>query len=454
MMSRAVRRLVLDPFPLWQTGLSLFLWLGVGAMTMLWGWKVHTPSLTMVFAPAALSMSFVTKVRTWQTLPVSRSDLGLAQWGYMWGRSLCLAFIVTAVAVALDQGFGWLHAGWADIGAYFGGEITLIVLAGLMVPISGIARPLIGQGGAGMATLVLALVALGLAFHWSLDGTVSMFRAQMVTGGLMSMALMLVALPLSRWIPLAELRTISVGKATRGAAAPARARGNGARPASAFSLTAFIFGRLARIVPFFALVIGLLALVTTKGVMKDIMPAEVWLQFMPFFGGVSAMAITATVSQRVLAGLPLTALQRTVALHGVSPLLQAPLLVLTLAAGAVLRPAGFAGAWPMTVGLMSLGSIFMSAIALPMFLRFGQKAPFLFIGVAAGPLGAVTGMSTATAMNAGHGLGPIQGLEILVLAAFFAILVPVAWVWTWLELAYGRAAYRQRLTAFTTWRGQ
>ncbi len=107
----------------------------------------------------------------------------------------------------------------------------------------------------------------------------------------------------------------------------------------------------------------------------------------------------------------------------------------------------------MATGLTSLASVFMSAVALPMFLRFGPRAPFLFIGVLAGPIGATTGIGTAAALHARHIFGLPIDLGILILAVGFAVLVPLGWVWTWLELAYGRAAYRQRLTAFTTWRG-
>ncbi len=454
MMSRNVRRLVLDPFPLWQTGLGLFGWLLVGLMTALWADKVKAASLTMVFAPTALGLSFIQKIRIWQTLPLSRSELGQAQWWYLWGRSLVLVPLTTAAAVAVDACLGVLHAAPADIVAYLGGQIALLFMAGLMIPASGLARSLFGPGAAGVATILVIVATLGVAFSWSFNGSVPVFHKQMVWGGGVSVTLALVAFLLSPWMPLGQTRTWSSGGPSRADNAPSPARKTDVKPASAFRLTTFILGRLARIVPIFALVLGLLAAATTQGALKDIVPLEVWLPFFPFFGGVSAMAITATVSQRVLAGLPLTALQRTVALHGVAPLLQVPLLALTVAAGAILQPSGLAGEWPVTVGLMALGSIFMSAISLPMFLRFGQKAPFLFIGVAAGPLGAMTGMSTMRALDAGHGLGAMLGLGTLILIIFFAVLVPVGWVWTWLELAYGRTAYRPRLTALTTWRGQ
>ena len=459
MMSRNVRRLVFDPFPLWQTGLSLFGWLVLGAVTALWAYKVKVASLTMIFAPAALAMSFLQKIRIWQTLPVSRSELGQAQWWYLWGRSFVLACLTTGAAVAIDAGLGALHADWADIGAYLGGQITLLFLAGLMIPASSLARSLSGSGAAGLATIVVVFVTMGLAFHWSLDGSVFAFRSQMAWGGGVSVVLALAAFLMSPWMPLAQPRTWTAGKASKADNAPSPAQKADAKPASAFRVTTFILGRLLRIVPLFALVLGLLAVATMQGALKDIVPVDVWLQFMPFFGGIGAMAITATVSQRVLAGLPLTAVQRTVALHGVAPLLQVPLLALTVAAGVVLQPAGrpssgLAEGWLMSLGLMSLGAIFLSAIALPMFLRFGQKAPFLFIGVAAAPLGALTGMNMLRAIGAGHALGFAMGLGTLILAIFFAVLVPICWVWTWLELAYGRAAYRQRITVFTTWRGQ
>ncbi len=451
MMSRHVRRLVLDPFPLWQTGLGLFGWLLLGAMTALWAWHGKVAGLTMIFAPAAMAMSFTQKVRTWQTLPVSRSELGQAQWWYLWGRSFVLIVLVTAAAVALDLALGALRAGWADIGAYLCGEITLLFLAGLMVPVTGLVRPLMGTGGVTLAVAAVALAALGLAFHWSLDGPVSAFRAQMVWGGGLSVGLAIIAMGLSRWIPLAQPLKWSGGRATKADAAPVeQTRGT---PASALRLTAFILGRLLRILPFFAVLIGILTVVARQGALKAILPPDMWLPYLPFFGGVSAMALTATVSQRMLAGLPLTAVQRTVALQAVAPILQVPLLALTIAAGAALRPDGVSAQWLMGLGVISLGAILMSAIALPMFLRFGQKAPFLFVGAVAAPAGAVTGLSAAVTLHAHRLFGIDLDRVMLILGAVLAVMVLAGWLWTGLELAYGRAAYRQRLTAFTTWRG-
>ena len=454
MMSRNVRRLVLDPFPLWQTGLSLFLWLVVGAMTALWAWHGKVASLTTIFAPAGLAISFTLKVRTYETLPVSRSELGQAQWWYLWGRSFVFAVVVTAVAVAIDLGLGALRAGWADIGAYLCGEITLLFLAGLMVSVSGLVRPLLGARGATLAVAGVALAALGLAFHWSLDGPVSAFRAQMVWGGGVSGGLAIAAYLMSRWLPLAQPHKWSAGRPTKADAAPSvRTRG---KPVStgATRLTTFILGRLLRILPFLALIVVILTLISRLGVLKNILPPDMWLPYLPFFGGVSTMALTATVSQRMLACLPLTALQRTVALQGVAPLVQVPLLVLTVAVAAVLRPDGVSVEWLMGLGLISLGAIFMSATVLPMYLRFGQKAPFLFVGAAAAPAGAVTGLSAAMTLHAHHLFGIDLDVVMLTLGAVLAVMVVVGWVWTWLELAYGRAAYRQRLSTFARWRGQ
>ncbi len=451
MMSRNVRRLVLDPFPLWQTGFGLFGWLIVGAMTALWVWHGQIASLTMIFAPAAMAMSFTLKVRTWQTLPVSRSELGEVQWWYLWGRSFVFIFIVTTVAVAIDLGLGARRAGWADIGAYVCGEITLLFLAGLMVPVTGLVRPLLGTGGVNLAVAGVALAALGLAFHWSLDGPVSAFRAQMVWGGGLSVGLAIAALLLSRWIPLAQPHRWSAGRSTKADAAPSvPTRGQ----PGAMRLTTFILGRLLRILPFFALLIGVLTVVARLGALKNVLPPDMWLPYLPFFGGISAMTMVSMVSQRMVAGLPLTALQRTVALQGVAPLVQVPLLVLTIAAGTLLRPDGVSVEWLMGLGLTSLGAVFMSAIALPMFLRFGQKAAFLLIAAVAAPAGAVTGVSTAVALHAHHPFGIDLDLGMVILGAVLAVMVPAGWVWTWLELAYGRAAYRQRLSPFATWRGQ
>ena len=75
---------------------------------------------------------------------------------------------------------------------------------------------------------------------------------------------------------------LRAGWATKADAVPrACPRGAG----GAVRLTYFILQRLVRIVPFFALIVGLLTAVTRLGALKDVLLPDMGLNFTPFFGG-------------------------------------------------------------------------------------------------------------------------------------------------------------------------
>jgi len=145
---------------------------------------------------------------------------------------------------------------------------------------------------------------------------------------------------------------------------------------------------------------------------------------------------------------------RMAALQGISPAFQAILLVLTLAAEVFARSGAPSRDWFVELTLAMLGGMAFSALAVPTTLRFGRKAPALLVAFLVVPLAMVTGVFVAVDLRPVdlHGLHTWT-IVLVVAGALVAVLV-TGWIWTFAELAYGRAAYRQWAGVPVSWRGQ
>jgi hypothetical protein len=168
-----------------------------------------------------------------------------------------------------------------------------------------------------------------------------------------------------------------------------------------------------------------------------------------------AILLTSGLSQRVLAGLPLTALQRAVVMQLIGPLTQAPCFLAACGLMALLTPQGVTVTWLSLYGLMVLASVAMTSVALPLSLRFGRNGQFILIAILCIPWGLAGAMLPALSRGEAqifhidtHGL-------LLVLTAFFSVALVAGWVWTWVELSHGRAAYRHNPLTLNglRWRG-
>ncbi len=449
-----VRRLVLDPAPLLQTWVGYGLWLLIAAMAAVWMTGRGMANPMMVFSASVVTVSYIAKVKTWETLPVSRWALGRTQWWYLLGRPYLLATLSAGLAAGADAVFGWLHAGPIDILAFLAGELALLTLIGVAPPLGAGLAGLFSSAGNFAAFGVLYLAALALAFHWSLEtDAFAAVRGEMLIGGAIAVVTAVVAYALTPWTPLARnamlnrpaRQTLPASKAA--SARPAAVAGLRRRPNGGWAVFSPLFNKGLRILLLCALAACVLGLPPVRYAIARIVPPDVLLLFLPVMMAVGALTLTTIAPQRVLAGLPLSALTRTVALVAVSPALQLPLAgVIIVTANAM--TAGHPGAyWLPQMGMSVLGGLSLSALSLPMTLRFGQKGPVMMI-LAWAPLGFISGVVASLAVARKD-----PGLVLPSMAVVLAVIMAGAWVWTWLEIAYGRAIYRQWTWQPVNWRG-
>jgi hypothetical protein len=458
MISAHVRRLALDPNPLLQSRIGVLLWLVVGFIAALWMTGKGAPNFMIVLSASAITLNFAVKMPVWKTLPVSRSDLARAQWGYLWGRPYAMVIIVTAGAAAVDALFGWLRVPSTDGLAFLGGELILLCLVAVSQPLTALLAPWLGAPGAVLGFGVPFAVVLALGFRWTLDHGPAADRPEMLAGGLIAIAIALAAYGLSPWMPLAEPRFPGARKTEtdkKGAVARPAAERLAARPprrAGGYAVVGALLGRAAWIVP-------LLTVTAVAGGVWDLsgpwgagLPLEHVSMLLPMLGGIWAVGLVSSTSQRVLAGLPLGALARTAALQSVGFALQVPAAMLVIGLVALTRPHAPSTDWFLELGLSMLGATAFAAAGLPAALRFGRMAPVLLAvtmtvaGVAAGIL---AGLNSRTGSLAGITADQWRSMAA---GAGLALLL-AGWIWTWLEIAYGRAAYRQWTWGVVRWRG-
>ena len=164
-----------------------------------------------------------------------------------------------------------------------------------------------------------------------------------------------------------------------------------------------------------------------------------------------AIVTQGQIPARALAGLPLTPLARAVALQTIAPLMQIPVFALMCALMAVTAPGALTPAWLAAYGVTMLGLLAAASLSAGVNLRFGQKGMALMVGV----LGMIVGLASGY-MAARHEAHPAAGSGVTAPAAALLLILPLVagWVWTWAELAYGRAAYRHRPPSTPYWRGR
>jgi len=450
MMSPNVRRLVLDPTPWLQNGIGLGLWAMVGLITALW-MSGGSLNVMMVFSASAVTLNYTLKTRAWQILPVSRAELGRTQWWYLWGRPVILLVLATALAWGVVTAGGWLKHDASSVLAFLGAEMTLVVLTGLAPVLTAILRRF-GDAGYMAGIIVPFLSALMLGFRWTDRDTFMALQPEMMTGGVIAAVAVLALWPLSAWLPLALPKLPSQARA---AFVQPSAVAADTRLTGWWALAAALSVRLGRVLAALLVLSVCVALVLRPGgFMPGLFKLALLLQLVPLIVAGLALVFLPMLSQRALAGLPVSAWTRTLVLHLAAALMQCPVFAAMLAVMALLQPDGLTADWLLGYGLTTLTASVMVALALPLALRFGQKGPAMLIALFSMPLG----MSAAlTASIGGHdrtlfGLDP--GPMLLVVGTGSALLLVTGLIWTWAELAYGRAAYRYRPLYPLSWRGR
>jgi hypothetical protein len=456
-ISANVRRLVLDPAPLWPTGIGLLMWAMIGLLGGVWATgRGAAPNILMVFPAGVLGSNILHKVRTWQILPLSQSELRQAQLWCLFGRPYLLAVIPMAFAVGVDIALGALGVSPVEILAFVFGEITLLFLIGIAVPLIALIRQQLSP----RVTLLGAvpyLVAAFLVFHWGPGSPISANASEMLWCGGLCLIATLAAYVCSPWIPLALPAAFQTARVK--SLAPSRrdrpsVRSSGTKGSNGRSLFTALFARIPLFAVCLFVIVPMVILFAGQETLKRVFVSPMFvLLFTPWLSLPLAVSVIAVVSQRMLGGLPLSAFKRTLALQLISPVLVAFLGVLMIAVASLLQPQAMTVDWWLYCGLSSLATIAISASALPTQLRFGQSAFAVFAALIIAHIGVGGGVLAVMGGRASGAVGLFASSRAPVIVGFLIALMFVGWIWTYVELAYGRRAYQQRPTLPTTWRG-
>lgn len=439
MMTSRLRHLVLDPAPLWQNGVGLLLWLIVAFIAGVWMTGKGEPNIMMVFSASVVTSNYTLKTPVWRHLPLSRAELGQAQWWHLLGRPALCALASLALAVAGAAMFGALSTPPVEILAYGGAELSLIPLFGAAVLLAAQLAPMFGVGGYALGLGLPLTGALALGMRWMDKDLFLVHQGEMLTGGAMGLMLMFALYAASPWLPLALPKPPRLARAKSRDAAASKPGQPGLTGWGALARPAL--NRLA-----FSTGLSLLA-VAVMFIVSD--GASAWT---PILGALppAIVAITTqtTTPIRALAGLPLTPAARTVVLQASAPLLQLPVFALMWGLTLLIAPATLTPMWLAAYGLTALALLAAASVSLALQLRFGVRASVALVGVLAGLMGVNADFMAATG-------GPALPAAARVwMALLLCLLLAGGWVWTWAELAYGRAAYRQRPLTAQTWRGR
>jgi len=462
-MSKNVRRLVLDFSPIVQNAIGLILWVVIGFLSALWMAGKGSPNIMMVFSASIATMTYTIKTPIWRTLPVSSAELGRTQWWYAFGRPLLFAIATFALAIVTVASGGWLKVAPRDLLAFGCSELCLMTLMGL--------APLLSTGlAASMGAVGFALgigpplaAAFGLGLRWTDKDGFTAHGPEMFPAGACAAAVLLVIWVLAPWLPLASQRPARQKK-ERGARAKIKVAPR-YNTSDVNSTSAIGWGALAAVftsmalrifVPLCALVVLAVVSVQQRVLGTSLPFSPVWgLQLLPLFVYFSLAAVTWILPQRVLGGLPQTAEQRALAIQLIAPALLVPAGLATAGLAWLLDREAVNIAWLVICSLQVLGGIALAALSLPLRMRFGQIGSVLAGVVFALPMGFIGALLPTSARGAQQLFGVDIHLVIAILSVSLFLLLVGSWIWTWLELKYGRAAYRQITSPLIglRWRG-
>ena len=363
------------------------------------------------------SVGYFSRFALWRVLPVSSADRRRAQWWVWLGLPLAWVFLGMSGGLLALAPFGRVHASALAITAALGAQVLLeVALVAVFLIGASLRRRPGWRAAAPLLTVVLVIAVLGVALVRSPD------RVVLAVMGGVALALALMAYAAADAIG----RVLQgMGEAGEPAAAPAasepggRTRGWAAMWPYAAAAVGLAAGAGAAVGYWSPMVIR----PSSTPVQMIVLIMVIWA-----VGGSGALRAV-----RVLRALPVGPAALTVILQG----------FMLAATGACF--AAIWGVFNLTGNDMAGASVFfvaaipVLALQLPLNLRFGgPRAAWLALA----PLVLITMVRLLPA--AAWPLVTIAGLG----------LTAVVWGWTWWELAWGRAAYRQQPAGLARWRGR
>jgi hypothetical protein len=451
MMSSNVRKLVIDPFPVLPYVANLALWLAICGMSAAWMTGGISPNLMMIFSASIATQAFSQKARIWLTLPVSRKELGRAQWWYLWGLPFLAVIVVTAIAFGLDLAFGWLGVSGEDVFAIAGAEITLLFALGAVQPATRILHSAFGNAGPLIGFPILIVTLLVLGWRWSYGEDFQSVRPEIFLGTVVSGLITLFAFIFCERLP-AIVPNNGKKNQVESKKSPAVRRKSEASTGwrSLFHLP---LKMLMYLILTFAVLAGSVFLFSSYTALDSVVDPALVIQFIPFIGTIAAIGFVPSISQRVLAGLPVPTITRVSVLHLISFVMQAPLFAAMIVAVTMIEAESITWAWVIGQCLVLMMALAISGILLPLALRLGQQNTIALTGIFAVPVVIGSLISTATNAVDANYFGMSPGQEFFALTVISVTTMIIGWIWTFVELARGRSAYRYMPMQPATWRG-
>jgi len=459
MMNANVRRLVFDLSPrgyVWGQGFGWLLLAIVAAAGTSIPEHYSSGALLGLFA-SIWGWTCTSKFDLWQNLPVAVKELKLSQFWVLLGMptiiilsSNILGLLITLVLydhIAVKLVF------FSTISCQLYSVISIAFLLYALCISSVFQRRLF---------VSLSLINFSIIFVLCLMLTFRTNSSQLILNstialGIISLLACLAALVWNQHLPLISLEKSYPRQTTPSSATSSSTRSRAQRPAGGHTgVWRLLAGSIRRIAPFAGFAYGLLVLVfpapNSMGIAGLEMPMAA-LQLAPLVCLV-LMPLGFWEPQRVLVGLPVSALSRTAALQLVVPALLVPAWILMMALGALFRSDAMTPHWWIACGFTFLTALSLGAASFPVSLRLGRLGMLLLYGGLCGITGAMIGLSPIRfgerwALEGRPSTGDMKTIGALVL------IVILGWIWTYMELAYGRKAYQsQGLDLFPVrWRG-
>jgi hypothetical protein len=423
-MSAAVRRMVCDVQFRWLA-LVVLLMLPIPILDGSWLMRPgESMPLVVCFSlgPFAIGSSMA-KLPVWRLLPVSRRQIGRAQWWLGFGGPVIFLLLGVALAVVVTRLSGVLRASPSDILALAGGECAVGVLLPTIV-LGLVLRERLG----GTATVLLSL--LGTVVVGAAMVAVAFARPTLTPG-------LRLALPVAGGTAIAVVIAVYLASPMIGAVAGAGpARDRARRPLRAgMKGWAGLWPQFLWPTAFAAVLsTGIFLVMRMLSRHADATADQIaaaWgvgvLTLMPLiFGGM------ARISARVLRGLPISA---------------GGLALILLGAVTAAQLLAFAALY--LVCRIWHGPADAVLALVPMAAGFGACGLALTLR----GRGWVTGLIWLVIMPLGGLSFDHPALAAAVMAAG-AVSLPTGWLWVFLELSRGRSAYAPSPISVLSWRGR
>lgn len=422
-MSTNIRRMALDLGPVFIFLVAIEFFAGIFINT---GWLNHTGA-SLYLSPGLFYIvamfGGIGKTPIWQTLPVTRKEIGRARWWQAVGGPAVLIAAALCLPALVLAGLGRLHESWGDIGLVFSGQFAVMTMTAILSAAVATGTRKWGRG-AGVLLILLAFMA---RFIFPVGTVTAHLRLLLAGAGMGAVAGAIILLLLTGyWEPSTTVAPWT--SSNRRMPQNAKTRSLSFRGwAAIVGMIAPMFGSSWLLTPLVAL--------AAKSLFGDFVAT--YIAYFLFIMPTTAISLVAT-NIRFLRGLPFAGYALTLRLVLFQLLVQAISL-------AVLTFTFFLLHLPSPQPLLATALLAAPGLFFPFILRFDDRIVVFGVGCFVAAFSAIAGF-TAKSPPLHMPLPTILIGTLAVMAAGFA--------WSYWEIVHGRSAYRARPLIAPRWRGR